>query len=121
MIYTLEQGTLVRNADPLKKCLHDCDLIVCLGETESEKSIGVDLGVDDDVVIGQDFFVRATITNKTDTKRLVCPSFLLFIIMKAPRVLMSRWRCQSYIKLLIASFYTHTCKVIDYNYHDEHF
>ncbi len=29
--------------------------------------------------------------------------------MKAPRVLMPRWRCQSYItiKLLIASFYTH--------------
>ena len=92
-----------RNADPLKKCLHDCDLIVCLGETESEKSIGVDLSVDDDVVIGQDFFVRATITNKTDTKRLVCP--LLFrLIIKAPRVLMPR---QSYIKLLIASFYSH--------------
>ena len=41
----------------------------CTAETESEKSIGVELSVDDDVVIGQDFFVRAVVTNKTDTIR----------------------------------------------------
>ncbi len=65
----MEPKPLARNSDPLKRCLHDCGLIICLGETESEKSIGVELSVDDDVVIGQDFFVRATITNKTNTTR----------------------------------------------------
>ncbi len=40
-----------------------------LAESESEKSIGVEVTVDDDVIIGQDFFVRALITNKTDTTR----------------------------------------------------
>ena len=34
-------------------------------ETESEKEIGLDLSVDDNIMIGQDFFARVTVTNKT--------------------------------------------------------
>ncbi len=40
-----------------------------IAESESEKRIGVEITVDDDVIIGQDFFVRATVTNKTETTR----------------------------------------------------
>ena len=38
-------------------------------ETESEKEIGLEISVDDNVMIGQDFFVRATVTNKTSRAR----------------------------------------------------
>ena len=41
----------------------------CAAETESEKSIGLELKLDDDTIFGQDFFVRAEVTNKTDTIR----------------------------------------------------
>ena len=34
------------------------------GETQSQKEIEVELTVDNDVMIGQDFLVRATVTNK---------------------------------------------------------
>ena len=40
-----------------------------LAETESEKEIGLELSVDDDVIIGQDFFVRAVVTNRTRSQR----------------------------------------------------
>ena len=39
-------------------CMHG------LAETEAEKEIGVELTLDDDVVIGEDFIMKATITNK---------------------------------------------------------
>ena len=35
-----------------------------LAETEAEKEIGVELTLDDDVVIGEDFIMKTTITNK---------------------------------------------------------
>ena len=46
-----------------------------LAETESEKQIGLELLVDDDVIIGQDFFVRAVVTNRTRSQR----DFKLFL------------------------------------------
>lgn len=36
-----------------------------LADTEGEKAIGLDLSIDENIVIGQDFYVRATVTNKT--------------------------------------------------------
>ena len=38
-------------------------------ETKSKKEIGLDLSVDDNIMIGQDFFVRVTLTNKTSKTR----------------------------------------------------
>ena len=47
---------------------------VCSAGTESEKEIGVDLAIagNQDVTIGQDFMVTATIVNKSSEARYVC-------------------------------------------------
>ena len=40
-----------------------------LAEAKSEKQIGLELSVDDNVIIWQDFFVRAVVTNRTRSQR----------------------------------------------------
>lgn len=40
-------------------------------ETESQKMIGVDITVNSDITIGDDFTIIATITNKSSSARLV--------------------------------------------------
>ena len=34
-------------------------------ESESQKMIGVDIAVDSDITIGEDFIITATVTNKS--------------------------------------------------------
>lgn len=53
-------------------------LCVCLAETESQKVIGVELKVADgeNLTIGQDFVVKATVTNKSSKARYVVPCLL---------------------------------------------
>ena len=53
----------------IQECLVMSVVSSCAAETESEKSIGLELSLDEDAVIGQDFFVRAEVTNKTDSIR----------------------------------------------------
>ena len=48
------------------------DILPLTAETESEKQIGVELVVQDDVLVGQNFTVTATVTNKTVSSRLAC-------------------------------------------------
>ena len=44
-------------------------ICTCTAETESEKQISVELEIDNDVLIGQNFVVKAIITNKATTDK----------------------------------------------------
>ncbi len=46
-----------------------CSIMVIVVETESQKTIGLEVAVGSDITIGDDFTITVTVTNKSTSKK----------------------------------------------------